>query len=150
MVEGEAGTVVKVQGTLPPSFLCGGSNSDCVVRIVAHIKSSKSDYTCANGDGISQAVIGWNGGSVVEDAFCGVQLTQENWQTEQDIPVRAMMDGLYDQDVTRTLVLYQQIIDQGSTTVRTQAEITTIQVCFDIQSNLSVITTVVIIHLHHN
>ena len=118
-----------VIGTLPPSFYCVGSNNSCRVRITARIISSKSDYSCANGDGISQAVIGWDGeGDDIEDAFCGVFLSADNWQKAQGIRIKAMMDGLYDLDVVRTLVLYQEIV-YGSVVVQV-TEITRIEVSF--------------------
>ena len=111
LVEGGVAVYVAVQPTLPPSYLCDAipGSSPCWVHIEAHMDHRGDDFSCASGMKIAQAVIGWEMSSDVNDSFCGVPVSVNNWEQVLHIPVKAMSDGLFDQDVTRSDIISRSI-----------------------------------------
>ena len=113
---------ILISSTLPPALLCinnASQTSACSIHIEARVREDAADYTCASGETIPQAVIGWAGGHDLEP-FCGVSLTSDNWENVLELPVKAMVDGLIDGDMTRTLVLYERHYVTSSLTAQTE------------------------------
>ncbi|XP_064631285.1 uncharacterized protein LOC135489721 [Lineus longissimus] len=100
VIEGLTWKIIKVKFGAPPIFFCDRSTinaSDCVLRLEAIFEIRSREYRCRNGNMIHQAVVGWGETDVtVENAFCGILITNENWQQELHLKIKAKIDGKYD------------------------------------------------------
>ena len=75
--------------------------TSCVTRLV-----SCPHYRCSDGSVQAQTVIRWT--QAGDDVICGQRLMYDDWYTEQLLPLSAFLDGLYDNDLTRELVVYER------------------------------------------
>ena len=102
VVEGQDGIDIDVQVLVNPNEICNApGNSTCEIRIEVQINHPGDDFSCASGVKIAQAVVGWDISGEVADAFCGAPLMLSNWEDIIRIPIKAMIDGVIDEDVTR-------------------------------------------------
>lgn len=93
--EGEASYHLTILSTLPPRLLCSNSSDTCSWTITTIFLTPDQDVRCADGRTVPQALIGWVGDDE-QEAFCGSQLTDDNWKTGAKLAVSAGLDGLKD------------------------------------------------------
>ncbi len=115
--EGKPGHFLTVKTNAPPSLICqtSGDKSKCTIIVRALLAEDTSDYLCPSTGAIRQVVIGGDAGR----DLCGVEFTMDNWREEQQLWVKAKMDGLNDRDQNRSLEIgYQQTSPETVTEIQ--------------------------------
>ena len=102
LTEGEASHYLTILSTLPPRLLCNNPADTCSWTITTIFLQPSQDVRCADGRTVPQALIGWVGDDE-QDAFCGSQLTDDNWRMGVKVAVSAGLDGLKDGTQERLL-----------------------------------------------
>lgn len=116
LIEGSTGKVVTAQLTVPPKFMCNSNipSDKCSVIVNSRFNATmEANLVCADRKVIQQAVIG-DIGTNTNDIACGVRVTNTNWRSVFSIPVKAKIDGLYDNDQSRILMIEGQLSANGS------------------------------------
>lgn len=134
VLEGGVSEYITVTIPLPPSFMCRRDLSklddECVIMIDAQFESLKKDFKCSDNKDkrLPQAVIGYEFEPItVEEAVCGIKITDENWMPQFKIPIRAKVDMRAERKTAvRKLYVYEKHII--SSQVIYQQEITTVTV----------------------
>jgi hypothetical protein len=105
--EGGDPVCVTVTSSLPPSFFCHEADAaDCYISVNARFAVMAEDAAipCRT---TPQAVLDWQDDEETTHT-CGVHITALNWAEGVCIPVKAVMDGIKDGDVTRVLTVTAQ------------------------------------------
>ena len=106
VIEGGATEHIEITMNFPPSFICRSDpkdNEPCFIHIEVEFASFVERQCWLGGDRVVdavQAVIGWwsSGDSDTEMAFCGLAITDENWQEPLRIPIKAKMDMVVEEN----------------------------------------------------
>ena len=94
VVEGGETVEISLDLNMPPKFICTEAEEpgdECILKIQTEfVKHDEAE--CTGGDiedrKLQQAVIGWNGPQL-QNAFCGISITADNWNQPLALPVRA-------------------------------------------------------------
>jgi hypothetical protein len=103
LVEGSEPQFLRFKANMPPQFVCDSTDTpyDCSFTITSSLQASSEDLACLGGGRMAQVAVGSL--SSLDQASCGFNITVENWQREQRLPLQAKRDGIVDGDHNRTL-----------------------------------------------
>ena len=94
IIEGGESAVVTLEANMPPRFICTAivnPGEECIIKIEAAFEEHvERACTFNNSFSLLQAVLGWNG--PLNNAFCGLRVTQDSWDDDLTIPIRAKVN----------------------------------------------------------
>ncbi|XP_071090000.1 uncharacterized protein [Haliotis cracherodii] len=102
LTEGQQVRQIEVKSNCPPQLFCTLTDKgNCKVEVVASLVKHPLDHLCTRDIVLPQIVIQSFGNTDV----CGKGLNSSNWKNTIQIPMKATIDGLYDHDQTRDIMV---------------------------------------------
>ncbi|XP_046563492.1 uncharacterized protein LOC124272364 isoform X1 [Haliotis rubra] len=103
VTEGQQVRQIELKSNCPPQLFCKFTDKgSCKVELVASLVKHPSDHMCTREAVLPQIVIQSSGNTA---DVCGTGMTASNWKNIIQIPMKATIDGLYDHDQTRDILV---------------------------------------------